>query len=67
MAALRWVRKNIHHFGGSRKRIALAGESAGGNVVLGAGIFTARHRSGLVPSPLALDRSSLFRTPTRQR
>lgn len=62
VAALNWVRRNIHHFGGDAGQIAIAGESAGSRAV-----------SALTASPLARgsfhraigQSGALFATPTR--
>ncbi len=40
--ALLWVNANAHEFGGDRSRIAIAGESAGGNLVTALGVMNAK-------------------------
>lgn len=34
LCALRWIRRNIHHFGGDARRLTLMGQSAGGHSIL---------------------------------
>jgi acetyl esterase len=48
-AALLWVRKNAERFGGDPSRIALAGESAGGNLVTALAVASSWRR----PEPFA--------------
>jgi acetyl esterase len=47
--ALLWVKENCAYFGGDASRIAIAGESAGGNLVTALGVSTAIRR----PEPFA--------------
>ena len=42
--ALVWVNANADRFGGDRSRIAIAGESAGGNLVTALGVMYAKRR-----------------------
>jgi len=52
-AALKWIQKYIHHFGGDKRNVTIWGQSAGGGSVVAQTIATGNRGKGLFTKALA--------------